>query len=111
MRTKQGLILSAVAICVALFFIFDLGQYLQLDVLKHRLTEILEFQRSSPLSAALGFFAVYVVVTSLSLPGAVIMTLAGGAVFGFWWGLLLVSFASSLGATLAFLVSRVVLRD
>ena len=57
------------------------------------------------------YFAVYVAVTALSVPGAAIMTLAGGALFGFWYALLLVSFASSIGATLAFLVSRVLLRD
>jgi uncharacterized membrane protein YdjX (TVP38/TMEM64 family) len=56
-------------------------------------------------------FLVYVVVTALSLPGAAVMTLAGGAFFGLWTGLLLVSFASSIGATLAFLVSRFLLRD
>jgi uncharacterized membrane protein YdjX (TVP38/TMEM64 family) len=63
------------------------------------------------LKAALLFFVAYVAVTGLSLPGAAVMTLAGGAVFGLFWGLLLVSFASSLGATLAFLASRFLLRD
>ncbi|MDP5052467.1 MAG: FAD-dependent oxidoreductase, partial [Congregibacter sp.] len=66
---------------------------------------------ANPLQIALIFFGLYVAVTGLSLPGAAIMTLAGGAIFGFWTALLLVSFASSVGATLAFLVSRSLLRD
>ena len=57
------------------------------------------------------YMAIYILVAALSLPGAAVMTLAGGAIFGFWYGLVLVSFASTIGATLAFLVARFLLRD
>ncbi|RZL05710.1 MAG: pyridine nucleotide-disulfide oxidoreductase, partial [Rubrivivax sp.] len=70
-----------------------------------------DLHASSPLQVALAYFAVYVAATALSVPGATIITLAGGAIFGLFWGTVLVSFASSIGATLAFLVSRFVLRD
>ena len=71
----------------------------------------MEWRDGQPLIAASIFFAAYVVVTALSLPGAAIMTLAGGAIFGLWWGVLLVSFASTLGASCAFLASRYLFRD
>ncbi len=74
----------------------------------------MEFQQwrdSAPVLVSLLFFAFYVVITALSLPGAAIMTLAGGALFGLAWGFVIVSFASTIGATLAFLVSRYLLRD
>lgn len=90
----------------ALFFAFDLGQYLNLDTIKARQAQLEGWRAAQPLRAALIFFGAYVLVTALSLPGAAVMTLAGGAVFGLWWGTLLVSFASSIGATLAFLASR-----
>lgn len=73
--------------------------------------QLQQWAAQSPMVAVSVFFAVYVVVTALSLPGAALLTLVAGALFGFWWGLLLVSFASSLGATGAFLVSRTLLRD
>jgi pyruvate/2-oxoglutarate dehydrogenase complex dihydrolipoamide dehydrogenase (E3) component/uncharacterized membrane protein YdjX (TVP38/TMEM64 family) len=95
----------------AAWFFFDLGNYLQFDTLQQRIGELREWYASNQLLAGLLFFVGYVVVTALSVPGAVVMTLAGGALFGFWYALLLVSFASSIGATLAFLVSRVLLRD
>src|SRR5690606_16556097 len=69
------------------------------------------WREASPLLVAALYFAAYVAVTALSLPGAAVMTLAGGALFGLGWGLLIVSFASTIGATLAFLVSRHLLRD
>ncbi|HBT31769.1 MAG TPA: TVP38/TMEM64 family protein, partial [Pusillimonas sp.] len=64
------------------------------------------WRAEQPVLVGAVYFAVYVVVTALSLPGAVIMTLAGGALFGLFWGVVLVSFASTIGATLAFLVAR-----
>jgi pyruvate/2-oxoglutarate dehydrogenase complex dihydrolipoamide dehydrogenase (E3) component/uncharacterized membrane protein YdjX (TVP38/TMEM64 family) len=74
--------------------------------------EVIEaFREARPMALAAGFFAVYVLVTALSIPGAAVMTLAGGALFGLGVGTLLVSFASSIGATLAFLVARLLLRD
>lgn len=110
-RSKQVLVLVLIAGAVAAWFAFDLGSLLQFDTLQQRLGDLLDWQRQEPLQAAGLYFLVYVAVTALSVPGAAVMTLAGGALFGFWLGLLLVSFASTLGATLAFLVSRTLLRD
>ncbi len=109
-RTKLFLILAVLGF-IAAFFIFDGGQYLSLAYLKSRQAELAGLYESHPWKVAGLFFGIYVLVTALSLPGAVIMTLAAGAIFGLATGTLLVSFASSLGATLAFLASRYVLRD
>jgi len=97
--------------CVAAFFRFDLGQYLSLEHLQESRQEFRQLYRDNSLMMLGGFFALYVLVTAMSLPGAMPMTLAGGALFGFWRGLLLVSFASSIGATLAFVFARYLLRD
>jgi uncharacterized membrane protein YdjX (TVP38/TMEM64 family) len=83
---------------------FGLGALLTLDNLKASRDTLQAQVQAQPLGMAFLFFAVYVVATALSIPGAVILTLAAGALFGLGWGLLLVSFASSLGALLAFLV-------
>ena len=110
--TRGKLILVAgLAALVAAFFMFDLGQYFSLAYLKSQQAAIGEITGTHPLLAAGGFFLLYVAVTGLSLPGAAIMTLAAGAIFGLLWGTVIVSFASSIGATLAFLVSRFLLRD
>ena len=111
LRTKQIVVIAVVAAAFAAWFYFDLGSLLQFEVLQQRIGEMRQWYANNPLLAGLIYFAVYVAVTALSVPGAVIMTLGGGALFGFWYALLLVSFASSIGATLAFLVSRILLRD
>ena len=107
---KLLLILSAV-LAVVLFFAFDLGRYMSLESLKASRAQLEAWRQAHPFWMAGAYALVYVAVTALSLPGAVILTLAGGAVFGLLWGTVLVSFASSVGATLAFLVSRYLLRD
>jgi pyruvate/2-oxoglutarate dehydrogenase complex dihydrolipoamide dehydrogenase (E3) component/uncharacterized membrane protein YdjX (TVP38/TMEM64 family) len=93
------------------WFQFDLGQYLTLDALKARQADIAALYAANPLQVIGGYFLAYVALTALSFPGAAILTLAGGAIFGLGLGLLIVSFASTIGATLAFLVSRYLLRD
>ena len=98
-------------LAVISFFYFDLGQYLSLDFFNAQKQNIADVQQQQPLLVMLAYFVLYVLVTALSLPGAAVMTLAGGALFGLGWGLLLVSFASSIGATLAFLIARGLLRD
>ena len=108
---KKTIIVLLVVAAIAVFFGMSLDQYLTLDALKESQAKIAAMQARSPWLTALAFFAVYVAVVSLSLPGATIMTLAIGALFGFWYGALLVSFASTIGATLAFLASRYMLRD
>ena len=111
MSLRKLLVLAVVAIVVALYFVLDLGSYFSLDALKAQQAAIENYRQANPWLAAGIFFAIYVAVTALSLPGAAVMTLAGGAIFGLLWGTLLVSFASSLGATLAFLAARFLLRD
>ena len=90
---------------------FGLGALLTLDNLKASRDALQAQVLSAPVATAAVFFAVYVAAAALSIPGALILTLAAGAMFGLGWGLLLVSFASSLGALLAFLAARYLLRD
>jgi pyruvate/2-oxoglutarate dehydrogenase complex dihydrolipoamide dehydrogenase (E3) component/uncharacterized membrane protein YdjX (TVP38/TMEM64 family) len=111
MNLRKLLLLVAVLVGVAAFFAFDLGRFFSLDFLKQSQARFAELRSQQPLALAAGYFLIYVAVTALSLPGATIVTLAGGAIFGLGWGLLIVSFASSIGATLAFLTARFLLRD
>lgn len=110
-RTTKIILLSIVAVLLVAFFAFDLGQYLTLDYLKSQQQAFNEYYQQHRFSTLLIYFFIYILVTALSLPGAAVMTLAGGALFGFWAALLVVSFASSIGATFAFWVSRFLLRD
>ncbi len=111
MRAGRIVLLVALAAAVAAYFAFDLGRYLSLDYFRAQQAAIEAYVREHPAQAMAAYFALYVAVTGLSLPGAAILTLAGGAVFGLVRGTIVVSFASTLGATLAFLVSRFLLRD
>ena len=108
---KKIILLAVIAAMVAAFFYFGLDSLLTLDGLKSGLTQFESWRVARPLLVGGGFLLLYVVVTALSLPGAAIMTLAAGALFGLMWGTVIVSFASSIGATLAFLVSRYLLSD
>ncbi len=96
---------------IAAFFVLDLGQYLSFEFLREQQAAIDRFYRENPATTIGAYFAVYVLVTALSLPGAAVMTLAGGALFGLVVGTVVVSFASTIGATLAFLVARFLFRD
>ena len=93
------------------YWYWDLGQWLTLEQLKASRDALISLYADQPVKTALTFFGVYVLAAALSFPGASILTLAAGAMFGWAMGLLLVSFASSLGALLAFWVSRYLLRD
>lgn len=95
----------------ATFFIFDLGQYFNLEFLKSKHALIAGYYQAHPLLTALVFMAVYIAAAGLSIPGAAILTLAAGAIFGLLWGTVIASIASTVGATLAFLLSRFVLHD
>ena len=108
---KKLAIIAVLAALAAAYFAFDLKQYLTLEGVKALAADTAAFQRDNPLVVVAGFFLAYVVVTAASFPGAAIMTLAAGALFGVVWGTVIVSFASTIGATLAFLSSRYVLRD
>ncbi|USP11491.1 FAD-dependent oxidoreductase [Aeromonas dhakensis] len=111
MRGSRLLLVLVMGCLIGAFFAFDLGHYLSLPQLQARQAELAALVERHFGAAALLFVVVYVVSTALSLPGASLLTLAGSAVFGVAWGLLLVSFASSIGATLAFLSARFLLRD
>jgi pyruvate/2-oxoglutarate dehydrogenase complex dihydrolipoamide dehydrogenase (E3) component/uncharacterized membrane protein YdjX (TVP38/TMEM64 family) len=111
MRFRQILILLLLALAIGAFVALDLGRYLSFEQLKASQASFAQLHAEQPLAVAVVYFLVYVLATALSFPGATIITLAGGAVFGLWQGLLIVSFASTLGATLALLVSRFLLRD
>ncbi|MFL0670004.1 MAG: FAD-dependent oxidoreductase [Erythrobacter sp.] len=108
---KKLLILAALAAVVAAYFGLGLGQYLTFDRMKAAIAGWDAFYAENPALVLAGFFAAYVAVTAASLPGAAIMTLAAGALFGLVVGTVLVSFASTIGAGLAFLSARYVLRD
>ncbi|OIP24394.1 MAG: pyridine nucleotide-disulfide oxidoreductase [Comamonadaceae bacterium CG_4_9_14_0_8_um_filter_60_18] len=108
---KKLLIPGLAAILIFGFFALDLNQYLTLQGMKASLGQFEALRAAAPLKVGLAFFVVYVLAAALSLPGAAILTLAAGALFGLGVGTLIVSFASSIGATLAFLASRYVLRD
>ncbi len=112
-RMTRGRIalLLALAALLAAFFALDLDRFFRLEYFRAQQEAIETLYRANPLATASIFFATYVAVTGLSLPGAAIMTLVAGAIFGLGWGTLIVSFASSIGATLAFLASRFLFRD
>lgn len=111
MTRSKLVILGLLATGIGLFFGLGLQHQLTLSHLQASRAELLALYAASPVRVLAGFFAAYVAVTALSLPGAVIMTLAAGALFGLGVGTVLVSFASSLGATLAFLAARHVMAD
>ncbi|MCH9714838.1 MAG: FAD-dependent oxidoreductase [Cyanobacteria bacterium] len=110
-RWRQPLLITAIALVVALFFGLGLHRQLTLEGLQQAHSALLERRAQSPLLVAGAYLLIYVLVTALSLPGAAVLTLAGGALFGLGLGTLLVSFASSAGALLAFLLARTLLRD
>lgn len=111
MNIKKVTLLVVIAALLAGYFWFDLGQYLSLDYLKSQQDRFQALYQTHQWQVLAVFFVSYILVVALSLPGAAIMTLAAGALFGFWHALVLVSFASSIGATLAFLVARFILHD
>lgn len=111
MDKRKSALLAIILLLVAGFFLFDLGQYLDLASLKAQHAALDAQVVANPWLVGGLFFLVYVLVTALSLPGAALMTLVGGALFGLAGGTLLASFASTLGATLAMLSSRFLLRD
>ena len=110
MDRRRLFVVAAVAVLVVLFFALDLGRYFDLEFLKEQRGRIQELFAARPVEVGAAFFAVYVAVTGLSLPGAAVMTLVAGAIFGLVWGTVIVSFASTLGATFAFLLARYLAR-
>lgn len=111
MTKARWALVAVIVTLVAAFLALDLGRFLSLEQLRASKAAIDGYRDAHPLLASAAFFAAYVAATALSIPGALVLTLAAGAVFGMPWGLALVSFASSLGATLAFMAARFLLRD
>jgi len=111
MRVRQILVLLLLALAIGVLLAFDVGRFLSFEQLKASQASFAQLHAEQPLTVAAVYFLIYVAATALSFPGATIITLAGGAIFGLWQGLLIVSFASTVGAALAFLASRFVLRD
>jgi pyruvate/2-oxoglutarate dehydrogenase complex dihydrolipoamide dehydrogenase (E3) component/uncharacterized membrane protein YdjX (TVP38/TMEM64 family) len=111
MKASRWLVALLFLLVLGLFFALDLGRFLTLAALQQRQQEFVTLYAQHPWSVRAAYFALYVAVAALALPGAALLTLAGGAVLGFGWGLVLVSFASSLGATLSFWMARLLLRD
>lgn len=111
MKKKRLILLALIVTVIAVFIALDLGRFFTLESLKNQRTALEGWRSAQPVLTAAAFFGVYVLVTSLSIPGATILTIAAGAIFGLPWGAALVSFASTLGATVAFLSSRYLFRD
>jgi len=111
MNKKKLSLIILFVIVIGLFFALDLGQYLNLAYIKSKQEVINSYYSLNPIRTGLIFFISYILITGVSLPGASIMTLIGGAIFGVSWGTILVSFGSTLGATMAFLVVRYLFHD
>ncbi|WP_022666629.1 TVP38/TMEM64 family protein [Desulfospira joergensenii] len=110
-NVSRGLVIGAIVLLFVLFFVLDLSRYLSLEYIKSQQEMLLAFYRENTMATIGIFMGIYILVTGLSLPGAAVMTLASGTVFGLFTGTVVVSFASTIGATLAFVVSRFLLRD
>ncbi len=104
-------LVAVVLVVVTLFFVFQLYEYVNLEFLQQQREAVIGFYETNSVLCLVAYFCIYAVATGLSLPGAAIMTLFGGAVFGLTTGTIVVSFASTLGATLSFLLARYLLRD
>jgi uncharacterized membrane protein YdjX (TVP38/TMEM64 family) len=108
---KKAILVLVLLGAIVAYFVFDLGQILSLENFKASQADIVAAKDANPVLYISGFFILYVAVTGLSIPGAAIMSLIAGALFGVLMGTIIVSFASTMGATLAFLSARFVLRD
>lgn len=111
MNKQQKILLIVLAIFVIGFFTFDIQRFFSLDYLQSEKKSILQFRDEHIFQSVVFYILIYILVTSLSLPGATILTLAGGAVFGLFWGTFIVSFASTIGASLAFAASRYLFKN
>src|SRR5262245_3578021 len=111
MSKSRLLVLLVLLVVAGAFFALGGHRYLSLEAFRAQQAAIQSYYEANPVQTGALFLALYVMVTGLSLPGAAVMTLVGGAIFGLLWGTAIVSFASTIGATLAFLASRFLLRD
>jgi len=111
MKPSRIVLLIALAALIALFFVFELHRFLSLEYFAAQREAIVAYQAANPWTTGIAFFLIYVLVTGTSLPGAALLTLIAGAVFGLVQGVVMVSFASTLGATMAFAIARYLFRD
>ncbi len=111
MKASKIFLLIVITGLIASFLFFDLYQYLSLEALKTQRAHLVAYDQQNPILSVVIYMLVYIVITALSLPGATILTLIGGALFGLSLGVFIVSFASTIGATLAFLGARFLFRD
>ncbi|MDE0225585.1 MAG: FAD-dependent oxidoreductase [Gammaproteobacteria bacterium] len=111
MKPSRIIVLVALAALIALFFVFDLQRFITLEFFAAQREAIIAYEAANPWTTAVAFFVIYVLVTGTSLPGAALLTLIAGAVFGLVQGVVMVSFASTLGATMAFTIARYLFRD
>jgi len=110
-RWVKALVVLGIGVAIWFFYSYDLGQYLTLEYLKSQKEAFSSYYQENTATTLAAYLLIYITSTALSLPGATILTLAGGAFFGLTTGTILVSFASTIGATLAFMVARLLLRD
>ena len=108
---KKLILIGLVAVIALIFYAFDLGQYLTLEYIKSQQEQLHSYYSNHRFATLAIFFLIYVLVTGVSLPGATVMTLAAGGVFGLLTGVILISFASTIGASIAFMISRYLFRD
>ncbi len=108
---KKIILLGIIALGVAAFFFFDLGRFLSLEALKTHRNDLLAYYEANPVLMILGYIGVYIATTALSLPGATLLTLLGGALFGAVKGTFIVNIGATCGATLAFFAARFLLKD
>ena len=111
MPIKKLMLASLIAIVLILLLLLDLHHYLTLEYLKYSKDKLNSYYQDNPLIVLGTYFFIYLTSTAFSVPGATVLTLAGGALFGLVAGTLVVSFASTIGATLAMLISRLLLKD
>lgn len=111
MTLKKWIFIFTFLLIIFLFYKFNLNNYFTLEYIKSNQQDFFNYKNTHPIKTALIYFMIYIIITSLSLPGAAILTILGGAIFGLLWGVILVSFASSLGASFAFLASRYLFKE
>lgn len=111
MPIKKIIVAAVILLLAALLVYLDPQKYLDLEYVKSQLGRVIEYRQAHPISAALIYAALYVAVAAASIPGALVLTLACGAIFGFWLGSLIVSVSATLGATIAFLIARYLFDD
>ena len=111
MNTRKILVFIFLLLGIGLFYFLGLHQELKLERIQFRLEELQDFQSKNPATTLSVFMGIYVLITSLSIPGAIILTLLAGTLFGVWKGTFIVTVACTLGATLSFFISRLLLRE